>query len=161
VSSRLNLTPAPRVVQAMAAMAPRLAIVSAERINKELSLLLQAPDPSPGLLLIVETGLADVFLPELPALQLEQDPVHRHKDVLRHTFAVVQRCDAEDLTLRLAALLHDVGKPATRQFGPDGVQFHHHEVEGARMASERLRGLRYPSEVVEDVTQLIALHLSF
>jgi poly(A) polymerase len=102
-----------------------------------------------------------VFLPELPALQLEQDPVHRHKDVLRHTLAVVHTCDADDLELRLAALLHDIGKPATRRFTADGVQFHHHEVEGARMAAERLRTLRYPNDVIERVSQLVALHLRF
>jgi poly(A) polymerase len=160
-AARLGLTPAPRVVEAMREMAPRLAIVSAERIQKELSILLQAPDPTPGLRLIVDTGLADGFIPELTALRLEQDPVHRHKDVLAHTFAVVERCDAEDLELRLAALLHDVGKPATRAFTADGVQFHHHEVVGARMAAERLRALRYSNEVIEHVTQLVALHLRF
>jgi len=160
-ASRLDLTPAARVVGAMRSMAGRLEIVSAERIQKELSLLLQAPDPAAGLTLVVETGLADVFLPELPALRLEQDPVHRHKDVLRHTFAVVARCDADDLTLRLAALLHDVGKPATREFTSEGVQFHHHEVVGARMAEARLRALRYSNDVVRDVTDLVALHLRF
>ncbi len=160
-ASRLDLTPAPRVVQAMRSMAERLAIVSAERIQKELSLLLRASDPTAGLSLVVETGLADVFLPELPALRLEQDPVHRHKDVLRHTFAVVTRCDAEDLTLRLAALLHDIGKPATREFTADGVQFHHHEVVGARMADARLRALRYSNDIVHEVTDLVALHLRF
>jgi poly(A) polymerase len=160
-AARLDLTPAARVVGAMREMAPRLEIVSTERVQKELSLLLMAPDPSAGLLLVVETGLAAVFLPELPALQLEQDPVHRHKDVLRHTLAVVHTCDADDLELRLAALLHDIGKPATRRFTADGVQFHHHEVEGARMAAERLRTLRYPNDVIERVSQLVALHLRF
>jgi poly(A) polymerase len=160
-AAKLDLRPAPRVVDAMRSMSERLSIVSKERMQKELSLLLQAPDPTAGLSLIVDTGLADLFLPELPAMQLEQDPVHRHKDVLRHTFAVVERCDADDLTLRLAALLHDVGKPATRQFTADGVQFHHHEVVGARMAEARLRELRYPNDVVGDVTQLVALHLRF
>src|SRR5207245_5526413 len=103
---------------------------------------------------------ADELLPERPALKLEQDPVHRHKDVLRHTYAVVERCEA-DLVLRLAALLHDIGKSATRAFTPDGVQFHHHEVVGARMAEERLRALRYPNDVVADVTELIRMHLRF
>jgi poly(A) polymerase len=160
-SARLELRLAPRVGAAMREMASRLSIVSAERVNKELSLLLQAPDPTAGLVLIVETGLADVFLPELPALRLEQDPVHRHKDVLRHTIAVVQRCDADDLTLRLAALMHDIGKPATREFTVDGVRFHHHEEEGARLAARRLKELRYPNAVVDDVTQLVRLHLRF
>jgi poly(A) polymerase len=158
--STLGLTPAPRVIDAMRRMGERLAIVSAERTRDELSRLLLSTKPSHGLFLAVETGLADRFLPELPALQLEQDPVHRHKDVLRHTFVVVENCEP-DLTLRLAALLHDVGKPATRAFTADGVQFHHHEVVGARMAEERLRALRYPNEVVADVVKLVELHLRF
>jgi poly(A) polymerase len=160
-AARLELAPAARVVKAMRWMADRLSIVSAERIQKELSLLVTSPDPSAGLNLMVETGLADVILPELPALRVQQDPVHRHKDVLRHTVAVVARTDADDLELRLAALLHDIGKPATRQFTEDGVSFHHHEVVGARMAEARLRELRYPNDVIDDVTQLIALHLRF
>jgi len=158
--STLGLTPATRVVDAMRRMGERLSIVSAERVRDELSRLLMSAKPSHGLFLAVETGLADRFLPELPALQLEQDPVHRHKDVLRHTFVVVENCEP-DLTLRLAGLLHDVGKPATRAFTNDGVQFHHHEVVGARMAGERLRALRYPNEIVADVVKLVELHLRF
>jgi len=159
-TSSLGLTPSRRVVEAMSRMADRLAIVSAERIRDELSRLLVSPKPSRGLDLIVETGLADRFLPELPALRLQQDPVHRHKDVLKHTFVVVENCEP-DLVLRLAALLHDIGKPATRQITPEGVQFHHHEVVGARMADERLRALRYPNEVVADVVKLVEMHLRF
>ncbi|HMC36580.1 MAG TPA: CCA tRNA nucleotidyltransferase [Actinomycetota bacterium] len=159
-AATLFLTPAPRVVEAMLRMASRLSIVSAERIRDELSRLLLADKPSRGLDLTITTGLADIFLPELPALQLEQDPVHRHKDVLRHTYAVVEGCQP-DLVLRLAALLHDVGKPATRSFTPEGVQFHHHEVVGARMAGERLRTLRYPNDVVNDVVKLVEMHLRF
>ncbi|HEX9890846.1 MAG TPA: HDIG domain-containing protein, partial [Actinomycetota bacterium] len=113
-----------------------------------------------GLELVVETGLADVFLPELPALKLEQDPVHRHKDVFKHTLAVVERC-RPDLPLRLAALLHDVGKPKTRAITPEGVQFHHHEVVGARMAEERLRALRCPERLIADVRTLVEMHLRF
>jgi poly(A) polymerase len=158
--AQLDLTPTPRVVEAMRRMAERLEIVSAERIRDELSRLLLLDQPSRGLELLVETGLAHRFLPELPALQLEQDPVHRHKDVLRHTFVVVEKVE-KDLVLRLAALLHDIGKPATRQFSPEGVQFHHHEVVGARMAEARLRELRYPNEVVTQVTTLIEMHLRF
>jgi poly(A) polymerase len=158
--SQLELVPSPRVVDAIGRMRERLRIVSAERIAEELSRLLLGTKPSKGLDLVVRTGLAEEFLPELPALQLEQDPVQRHKDVLRHTFAVVERCEP-DLTLRLAALLHDVGKPRTREITPEGVSFHHHEVVGARMARERLRALRYPGHVVDDVAQLVEMHLRF
>ena len=158
--AQLGVAPAPRVVDAIARMRDRLSIVSAERIRDELDKLLVAEDARAGFELLVRTGLADRFLPELSALQMEQDPVHRHKDVLRHTFAVVMRCEP-DPVLRLAALLHDVGKPSTRRVGPDGVSFHHHEVVGARMAEERLRALRYPSSVVQDVRKLVELHLRF
>ena len=159
-ASQLGLEPAPRAVEAIGTMAERLRIVSAERISDELSKLLLGAQPSKGLELIVETGLAEEFLPELPQLRLEQDPVQKHKDVLHHTYAVVEKTEP-DLTLRLAALLHDVGKPKTRQIGPDGVTFHHHEVVGARMARERLQALRYPTHVVDDVVKLIEMHLRF
>lgn len=160
-ASQLDATPSPRVVEAIGRMHGRMSIVSAERISDELSKLLLGGAPSKGLQLVVDTGLAEEFLPELPGLQLEQDPVHRHKDVLHHTFAVVETCDERDLTLRLAALLHDIGKPRTREITPEGVQFHHHEVVGARMAKERLQALRYPSSVVEDVVKLVEMHLRF
>jgi poly(A) polymerase len=160
-ASQLDVTPSPRVAEAIGRMHGRLSIVSAERISDELSKLLLGGAPTKGLQLIVDTGLAEEFLPELPGLQLEQDPVHRHKDVLHHTFAVVEKCDERDLTLRLAALLHDIGKPRTREITPEGVQFHHHEVVGARMAKERLQALRYPSSVVEDVVKLVEMHLRF
>jgi poly(A) polymerase len=159
--AQLDLVAAPRVVEAIGRMRERLSIVSAERISDELSKLLTSAMPSKGLDLIVRTGLAEEFLPELPALRLEQDPVQRHKDVLHHTYAVVEKCDAEDLTLRLAALLHDIGKPRTRQITPEGVSFHHHEVVGARMARERLQALRYPGHVVDEVERLVELHLRF
>jgi poly(A) polymerase len=158
--AQLGLQPAERVVTAMRAMGDRLDIVSAERIRDELDKLLVAERAPDGLELLVSTGLADLFLPELPALSLEQDPVHRHKDVLRHTYAVVDRCEP-DVVLRLAALLHDVGKPATRRITPEGVTFHHHEVEGARIARARLTELRYPKSVIDDVCTLIELHLRF
>jgi poly(A) polymerase len=110
--------------------------------------------------LIARTGLADFFLPELNLMQLEQDPIHRHKDVLAHTIAVVAKT-SPTLILRLAALMHDVGKPRTRGIGPGGVTFHHHEVVGARMTRKRLTELRYPNDVVERVTKLVELHLRF
>jgi len=156
----LGFEPSPEIVAAIADMRGRLAIVSAERIRDELSKLVVAEDPSPGLWLIARTRLADEFLPELNAMQLEQDPIHRHKDVLAHTIAVVAKTSPR-LKLRLAALLHDVGKPRTRGFGPQGVTFHHHEVVGARIARDRLTALRYPTEVVDDVTRLVELHLRF
>ncbi|HVM11444.1 MAG TPA: CCA tRNA nucleotidyltransferase, partial [Actinomycetota bacterium] len=156
----LGVVPAPEVVEAIRSMKDRLAIVSVERIFDELMKLLPGEHVEAGLELMVESGLADVFLPELPALKLEQDPVHRHKDVFKHTLAVVAKCPP-DPVLRLAALLHDVGKPKTRAITPEGVQFHHHEVVGARMAEERLRALRAPERVVQDVRQLVEMHLRF
>lgn len=158
--SQLDVEPAPRLLAAIVEMRDRMEIVSAERIGEELSKLLMGAHPSKGLALLVSTKLADTFLPELAALELAQDPVHQHKDVLRHTYAVVENCEADEV-LRLAALLHDVGKPATRQITPEGVQFHHHEVVGARMADKRLRELRYPNHVVDDVRRLVEMHLRF
>ena len=158
--SQLEVAPAPRVVEAMRAMSDRLEIVSAERIRDELDKLLVGGHAPAGLELLVETGLADRFLPEVPALQLEQDPVHRHKDVLHHTYAVVERTEP-DLTLRIAALLHDAGKPATREITDEGVQFHHHEMVGARMADKRMRELRYPNHMIDDVRRLVEMHLRF
>jgi poly(A) polymerase len=158
--SALGLSPVPELVEAIRGMRDRLRIVSAERIRDELSKLLLGEHVDTGLALVVDTGLAEEFFPELPALRLEQDPVHRHKDVLRHTLAVVKRCHP-DLVLRLAALLHDIGKPRTRQVTDQGVQFHHHEVVGARMAEERLRALRYSEKVIRDVKTLVEMHLRF
>jgi poly(A) polymerase len=158
--AQLDVEATPRVVSAIEAMCERMSIVSGERIREELSKLLLAERPSKGLALLVSTGLADTFLPELAALELEQDPVHQHKDVLRHTFAVVERCEPDEV-LRLAALLHDIGKPSTRQITSEGVQFHHHEVVGARLADKRLRELRYPNSVVDAVRKLVEMHLRF
>lgn len=158
--AQLDVTPAPRVTAAIRAMRERLQIVSAERMRDEIDKLLVGEHTSKGLALLVDTGLAELILPEVPALQLEQDPVQRHKDVLRHTYAVIERCEP-DLVLRLAALLHDIGKPRTRQITPEGVTFHHHEVVGARMARERMQLLRYPNGVTDDVCTLIELHLRF
>ena len=155
-----GLEPEPELVAAVRANAGRLEIVSAERIRDELDKLLVVPDPSAGLWFVVDTGLADHFLPELPAMRLEQDPIHHHKDVLAHTFAVVANTRPERI-VRIAALLHDVGKPKTRSFGDGGVSFHHHEVVGARMARDRMQALKYKNDDVEAVRQLVYLHLRF
>jgi poly(A) polymerase len=155
------------VVAAMAAMSARLEIVSVERIREELTRLLMGVDPRAGLELLVDTGLADHVLPELPALRLEIDEHHQHKDVYEHTLQVLERAvrletGGPDLVLRLAALLHDIGKPATRRHQPGGgVSFHHHEVVGAKMARKRLRTLTYGKDVIEPVCRLIDLHLRF
>jgi poly(A) polymerase len=158
--TRYDLKPDDELVEAVESMAERLEIVSAERVRDELNRLIVLDDPSPGLWFLVDTGLADHFLPELSAMRLEQDPIHRHKDVLAHTIAVVRNTSAE-LVLRLAALFHDIGKPATRGYGPKGVTFHHHEVVGARMTRARMKALKYPNEIREDVAQLVFLHLRF
>jgi poly(A) polymerase len=155
-----GLSPTPELVAAVQRLSSRLSIVSAERIRDELDKLLVTPRPTEGLWFLVKTGLADEFLPELPALGLEQDPIHQHKDVLAHTVAVVEKTTPERI-VRLAALFHDVGKPKTRSFGPAGVSFHHHEVVGARMTRDRMRALKYSNEDVEAVTRLVELHLRF
>jgi len=155
-----GLKPDPDLVAAATAMAERLSIVSAERIRDELDKLLVVDDPSEGLWFVVDTGLATHFLPELPQMRVEQDPIHRHKDVLAHTIAVVAKTRPRRI-LRLSALLHDIGKPRTREFGPKGVSFHHHEVVGARMTRERMRALRYPKDDIEAVSRLVFLHLRF
>jgi poly(A) polymerase len=155
-----GLQPEPGLVEAVERLRGRLAIVSPERIRDELSKLMVVDDPSPGLWFVADTELADEFLPELRAMRVEQDPIHRHKDVLAHTIAVVAKTGPR-LVVRLAALLHDVGKPKTRSIGPKGVSFHHHEVVGARMARDRMRALRYPNDVVDDVQRLVFLHLRF
>lgn len=156
-----GLSPDPALVAAVSGLHSRLDIVSDERVRDELDRLVCVPDPSAGLWFLVNTGLAGEFLPELPALALEQDPVHRHKDVLAHTIAVVARAKPERL-VRLAALFHDIGKPKTRSFGPGGtVSFHHHEVVGARMTRDRMRALRYPAEDIDKVSRLVELHLRF
>jgi len=154
------MVPDPAVVSAVESLHQRLAIVSAERVRDELDKLVVVPDPALGLWFIVNTGLAAEFLPELPALALEQDPIQRHKDVLAHTIAVVGNTRPDRL-LRLAALFHDVGKPKTRSIGPGGVSFHHHEMVGARMTRERMQALKYSTDDVEIVSTLVELHLRF
>jgi poly(A) polymerase len=156
----LELEPAEELVEAVKAGHARLSIVSAERIRDELDKIMMVEVPSVALWFVVRTGLAAEFLPELPGLALEQDPIHRHKDVLAHTLAVVDKTGPDRL-LRLAALFHDVGKPKTRTFVDGRVTFHHHEVVGARMTRNRMQALRYPSDDVEIVTELVNLHLRF
>ncbi|WP_284305335.1 CCA tRNA nucleotidyltransferase [Mobilicoccus caccae] len=161
---------------AMTEMAASLEIVSAERVREEFSKLMLAPDPVPGLRLLVETGLADVMLPEVSGMRLTVDEHKRHKDVYEHSLTVLQQAIAlegppngpvdsvpgPDLVLRLAALLHDIGKPSTRRFDSGGgVTFHHHEVVGAKMTTKRLRALRYDKETVKAVSRLVELHLRF
>ena len=166
-AAQLGFAVAPEVVTAMTAMAGRIGIVSAERVRDELVKLLLAPEPRAGLTLLVDTGLAAHVLPELPLLRLEIDEHHRHKDVYEHSLTVLEQAigletDGPDLTLRLAALLHDIGKPRTRRFeAGGGVSFHHHEVVGAQLASARMKALRFDKHVTADVARLVELHLRF
>ncbi|HEX3794685.1 MAG TPA: CCA tRNA nucleotidyltransferase [Acidimicrobiales bacterium] len=159
-AARFSLKPDPALEAAIESMHERLSIVSRERIRDELDKIVMIDVPSEALWFVVRTGLAADFLPELPGLALEQDPIHRHKDVLAHTLAVVDKT-SKDRTLRLAALFHDVGKPRTRAITDGGVSFHHHEVVGARMTRVRMEALRYSSEDVDTVTRLVELHLRF
>ncbi len=158
--AKLQLEPTNELVAAVRAGHERLSIVSAERIRDELDKMMVTPVPSVALWFAVRTGLADEFLPELPGLALEQDPIHHHKDVLAHTLAVVDKTSPDRL-LRLAALFHDVGKPRTRAFVDGGVTFHHHEVVGARMTRKRMTALKYPGDDIEVVSELVNLHLRF
>ena len=157
------------VLVAMKAMADRLSIISAERIRDEFIKTVMSDNPRLGITILVDTGLCEKFLPEIPKLRLEIDEHHHHKDVYEHTLTVVEqsialeeRLGGPNLVARLAALMHDVGKPKTRALIPGGgVSFHHHEVVGSRMTKERLRKLRFDHDVVEDVSQLVFLHLRF
>jgi poly(A) polymerase len=169
-AAQLGFTVAPEVVAAMTAMADRIGIISAERVRDELVKLILAPYPRLGLSLLVETGLADRVLPELPALRLESDEHNRHKDVYEHTLTVLEQAidledrlgGAPDFVSRFAALMHDVGKPRTRRFHDDGtVSFHHHDVVGAKMVRKRMKALRFSNEEIEAVSQLVELHLRF
>jgi poly(A) polymerase len=152
---------------AMAAMAAELGRITAERVQVELNKLVTGSHPRAGLEILVDTGLAEIVLPELPALRMAADEHGQHKDVYAHTLQVLEQAialedDGPDAVLRWAALLHDVGKPATREFGPGGrVSFHHHEVVGARMTRRRLKQLRFPKAMAEEIAQLVFLHLRF
>ncbi|WP_456694990.1 CCA tRNA nucleotidyltransferase [Aeromicrobium sp. P5_D10] len=168
--AQLDFTAAPDVIAAATAMADRLEIVSAERVRDELNKLLLSQHPVEGLRLLVDTGLAERMLPELPALKLERDEHHRHKDVYEHSLTVLEQAialedrldQAPDLTIRLAALLHDIGKPKTRRFQEGGtVSFHHHDVVGAKLVRKRMRALRYSNDMTDDVASLVELHLRF
>jgi poly(A) polymerase len=166
-ASQLGFTVDEGALAAMRAMAERIEIVSAERIRDELDKLICGAGPREGLALLVDTGLAQYVLPELPKLRLEIDEHHRHKDVYEHTLIVLEQAMAlessgPDRVLRWAALLHDIGKPKTRRLEPGGrVSFHHHEVVGAQMARKRLTELRFPRDVAADVSRLVELHLRF
>ena len=165
--SQLGLAPAPRVVEAMTAMAGELARITRERVQAELSKLVLGVHPRRAIELMVDTGIAEHVLPEVPAMRLAVDEHMQHKDVYVHSLVVLEQAveretDGPDLVLRLAALLHDIGKPDTRRKEPDGrVSFHHHEVVGAKMTRRRLRELRYPKSVIDEVAQLVFLHLRF
>jgi poly(A) polymerase len=169
-AAQLGFSVAPEVVQAMTDMAERITIVSAERVRDELVKLVMAPDPRRGLTLLVDTGLAEHVLPELPALRLERDEHHRHKDVYEHSLTVLEQAiDQEherfgepDFISRFAALMHDVGKPRTRRFVQGGaVTFHHHDVVGAKITRKRMKALRFSNDQIEAVSKLVELHLRF
>ena len=171
-ASQLGMTVDPEAIEAMADMAERIDVVSAERIRDELTKLILSPAPRAGLQLLVDTGLCQRFLPELPALSLEIDEHHRHKDVYEHTLTVLEQAieletahdpvSGPDLVLRLAALMHDVGKPRTRRLEPGGgVSFHHHEIVGAKMTRKRMQALRFDGRTIDEVSTLVALHLRF
>ena len=167
--AQLNFTVDPEIVQAITDMSERLSIISAERIRDEFTKTLMSENPRLGLMLLVETGLAQSFLPELPKLKLEIDEHHHHKDVYEHTLTVLdqaiaheERLGGPNLVIRLAALMHDIGKPRTRELIPGGgVSFHHHEVVGAKMTKKRLKEMRFDSKTIDDVSTLVFLHLRF
>jgi poly(A) polymerase len=166
-ASQLGFTVAPRVRAAIEDMASQLARITPERVAAELDKLLLGADPVAGIDLMVQTGMGEVVLPEVGGMRMAVDEHHQHKDVYQHSLTVLQQAialedEGPDLVLRWAALLHDIGKPATRRLDPDGgVSFHHHEVVGAKMARKRLRALRYSKQMVDDISQLVYLHLRF
>ncbi|WP_395244944.1 CCA tRNA nucleotidyltransferase [Agromyces sp. MMS24-K17] len=171
-AAQLGFEIEPETLEAMSALAPQIDRISAERVRDELTKTLVTTTPARGIRLLVETGLADRVLPEVPALRLERDEHHRHKDVYEHSLTVLEqaieyevargRLDSPDLVVRLAALLHDIGKPRTRRYEPGGaVSFHHHDVVGAKLARKRLRALRFDNDTADAVARLIELHLRF
>ena len=168
-ATQLDFEIAPEVLVAITSMKDRLKIISAERIREEFVKILLSDRPRRGITTLVETGLAEIFIPEIPLLQLEVDEHHHHKDVYQHSLTVLEqaialesRLGGANLTIRLAALLHDIGKPRTRKLiEGGGVSFHHHEVVGAKMARERLKALRFESDLIKEVSQLVFLHLRF
>ena len=168
-ASQLGFEIAPDVLQAMKDMAGRISIISAERIRDEFTKLLMSSRPRLGITILVETGLAEIVLPEIPKLRLEIDEHHHHKDVYEHSITVLEqaiehedRLGGPNLIIRLASLLHDIGKPKTRSLiSGGGVSFHHHEIVGARLAKARLKALRFDSDTIEQVETLVALHLRF
>ena len=170
-AAQLGFTVDPAAVAAMTDMAQRITIISAERVRDELVKLVCSPHPRLGLSLLVETGLAELVLPELPALKLERDEHHRHKDVYDHTLTVLEQAidleprlptEGPDFVSRFAALMHDVGKPKTRRFVDDGtVTFHHHDVVGAKLTRKRMQALRFSKDETEAVAKLVELHLRF
>jgi len=165
--SQLGFTVAPRVYQAIEDMAGELARISVERVAAELDKLLLGNDPVAGIDLLVQSGMGEVVLPEVGGMRMAIDEHHQHKDVYQHSLTVLRQAialedDGPDLVLRWAALLHDIGKPATRRHEPDGgVSFHHHEVLGAKMVRKRMRALKYSKQMIDDVSQLVYLHLRF
>ena len=168
-ASQLNFEIADDVLEAMQSMASRLSIISAERVRDEFTKLLMSNNPRKGITILVDTGIADIVLPEIPKLRLEIDEHHHHKDVYEHSITVLEQAIAQEerlggpnLVNRLTALLHDIGKPKTRNLiEGGGVSFHHHEVVGARLAKSRLKALRFDNDTIEAVETLIALHLRF
>ncbi|KQO63940.1 CCA tRNA nucleotidyltransferase [Curtobacterium sp. Leaf261] len=171
-SAQLGFTVSDEVREAMTALAGSIENISAERVREELVKTLSTDDPVPGIRLLVDTGIAELVLPELPAMRLEIDEHHHHKDVYEHSLTVLTQAiqyeherhpgDSPDVVLRIAALLHDIGKPATRKLEPGGVvSFHHHDLVGAKLAKKRLRALRFDNDTIAAVTKLIELHLRF
>ncbi len=168
-ASQLGFEIAPDVLQAIKEMAGRISIVSAERVRDEFTKMLMSKSPRTGITILVETGLAEIVLPEIPKLRLEIDEHHHHKDVYEHSITVLEqaishedRLGGPNLIIRLASLLHDIGKPKTRNLiAGGGVSFHHHEIVGARLAKARLKALRFDGETIEQVETLVALHLRF